>query len=288
VPPAPNDTSTLSPQAAATVPAPPPDPVDASASAAATQATHIGADPNESAKPFATRLTEGIGQEAKDQVQDFLPPQDHKEVLAFELLGPGGLLAYRASKEVAAKVTNLVSGKSTTADYNQAKSDLIHSVQDFHAKKYGQGLADTTSLASDAVGSLMPGVSPVSDRLRAFAQGAKPGGNLAGAVGKTATDVAGLAIGNEAVEAASEFEPEETRFARAKNITPPAEPADHITFGSIGGQEVAPPTKTIDVSPISATEPGATGSGAEGDVRKANEKTIPSKALQGLKKPGGK
>jgi len=146
------------------------------------------------AKGAVTGAVQTAGQVARAVVN---PPQDAHETIAYNVGGPGGLVAYRAAQKIVSSTQDMVKAKKET--FEQAKTDFAKSAIDLHNGNWRQGLSDAASTGGDLL-SLNPATpSGVGERVRELSEGARPGGDLATPLGKTATDIGMAALDSDTV-----------------------------------------------------------------------------------------
>jgi hypothetical protein len=139
----------------------------------------------QAAKDEIGGMVGGIGSTIKGAVAE---PEDTKEHIA-ALAGPGGLIAYRASKAVVDAVENQYKAKKE--DYRQAATDLANAVNEFHNKDYRGGIADAASTVAGVAGLSDP-IMKIG-RVRDIVQGTKPGGDIVTPVTKDVVDLGAMA-----------------------------------------------------------------------------------------------
>jgi hypothetical protein len=153
-----------------------------------------------------------------------MPPGDATEHAISSIGGPGGLIAYRASKAVVDAVENMVKAKKES--FKQAEVDVLHAINEFHQRDYRNALADTGSVVAD-VGGITGDPLATMGREREIAQGTKPGGDLATPLTKNVVDLGAaaaleriggkLARGTEGAEGARAGNPVESTVTKNVN-----------------------------------------------------------------------
>jgi len=126
------------------------------------------------------------------------PPQDGTEHIIAAVGGGGGALqAYRVAKGLVDKATAAV--KAKPAEFQQAAQDLQQAVQDFKDGHYVASAGDMLGGVTSIDPTQPPGVG---QRVREFAQGVRPGGDLVTPTVKTAADLAMLYAGDKVADTA--------------------------------------------------------------------------------------
>jgi hypothetical protein len=126
------------------------------------------------------------------------PPQDPHETAIYATSGQTGLVAYRAANKVVESAESLV--KSKKENFHQAAADFARTAQDLHSGQWRQGLSDAASTVGD-IAALNPTNAPgTGERIREVSEGARPGGDLAAPLGKTAADVGMAYVGEKSPE----------------------------------------------------------------------------------------
>jgi hypothetical protein len=163
------------------------------------------------------------------------PPEDATEHAISSIGGPGGLIAYRASKAVVDAVENMVKAKKES--FKQAEMDVLHAVNEFHQKDYRNALADTGSVVAD-VGGMMGDPLATMGREREIVQGTKAGGDLATPLTKDVVDL-GAAAALERVGGKLTKGPEAGGGTEATTTAKQAGPLRQILKGEKVAQEPA-------------------------------------------------
>jgi hypothetical protein len=166
-----------------------------------------------------------------------MPPEDATEHAIASVGGPGGLIAYRASKAVVDAADNIFKAKKE--NFRQAAVDMLHAINEFHSKDYRNALADTGSVVAD-IGGVTGEPMSTMGRAREIIQGTKPGGDIATPLTKDVVDV-GAAAALERVGGKMAKEAEVP-----KNIT------DRLrSYRAAEGGEAAPNAK--ELNPVETT-----------------------------------
>ena len=128
------------------------------------------------------------------------PPQDAHETAIYATGGQVGLAAYRAANKVVESAQNLVESKKE--NFHQAATDFVRTAQDLHSGQWRQGLSDAGSTVGD-IAALDPTTAPgTGERIKEVSEGARPGGDLATPLGKTAADLGMAYVGEKSPEIA--------------------------------------------------------------------------------------
>jgi hypothetical protein len=152
------------------------------------------------------RALTGVGQSLENNFvapvkAAFSAPKDHKEALALQYGGIEGLEAYRAARQVAGSVEQMI--KSPKENYEQTTSDFQRAVNDYKSKGLfsRESLASAGALAADQMSSI-PGGEIIGSRAHELAEGIRPGGDLVTPLAKDLTDLATLWASEKAPEIA--------------------------------------------------------------------------------------
>jgi hypothetical protein len=125
-------------------------------------------------------------------------PEDANETAIQAAGGQFGLAGYRAANAVVQAAQNLVKAKKD--NFKQAATDFVRTAQDLHSGSWRQALSDAGSTAGDMT-ALNPASAPgTGERMREVSEGARPEGDLATPLGKTAADLGMAFVGEKAPE----------------------------------------------------------------------------------------
>lgn len=144
-------------------------------------------------------LARGVASQAKAVIS---PPQDAKEHAIAAIGGPGALVAYRTGRGITDAAENLISSKRE--DFKQATRDFANALQEFHARNYRAGAADTASMVSD-FGALQGNPLDTMGRTREISQGTKQGGDIVTPTVKDLVDLGAVAATEKAGDVAGEI-----------------------------------------------------------------------------------
>jgi hypothetical protein len=119
----------------------------------------------------------------------FAEPQDTNEIVAHAQGGQGGLIAYRAAKQLMDAHDAMVNAKPGAA-LHQAASDFRNAAIDLMLGNKHDALMHAVSGGLSTAGAVEPGVQGALQRPRALSEGATEGGDLATPLGSVAADAA--------------------------------------------------------------------------------------------------
>jgi hypothetical protein len=146
--------------------------------------------------PWYSRAWQGVKQSVESNIVQplrgaFSPadPKDAGEIAAQATGGQPGLIAYRVARAAVNDAAEKI--HAPRGEYNAAIQQLVQAEASRAKGEWGGSVAHAVAAGFHALG-MIPG-NPIVGRVSELAEGAAPGGNLAGPVARDVTDLATMA-----------------------------------------------------------------------------------------------